>query len=293
MDGLNQSYTLGPEVFMGRNVLMMNPGIRGAMLDPRELIAGVQHFDIKPLGYPGGTELKFYIDAGQVQHVSERVTTQGGRLNAEGVMGDIVTQLLGTFWKPAPAVVPPPREAPIAAYWLPYEADRTREITLGNAANFFFTAGLTGCSVMVSGDPSAPRVAHINRTEEGSALFQRVVAQPLAAEEALVEQQARAHGVAFEKRTGKEAQTNRQLLFQELQTKVDARQSGRNTNHDILGYCKWGEHYRELCGVIGFRNQASGNWEFYYQRYRNQAAPPHLASLGFITGRDGALQRMA
>ena len=45
--------------------------------------------------------------------------------------------------------------------------------------------------------------------------------------------------------------------------------------------------------MIGFRNQASGNWEFYYQRYRNQAAPPHLASLGFITGRDGALQRMA
>jgi hypothetical protein len=147
---------------------------------------------------------------------------------------------------------------------------------------------------MVTGDPVAPRVAHINRTEAGSATFQAVVARPLlATDDPLERQRAQAQGTPFLSRTDKEVQTDRQLLFQELKTKVAARETGRNTANDLNGYCKWGEHYTSLCGVIGVRNQGSGVWSFYYQKFRTEPAPPEFANLGFVTRRDGDLKRLA
>jgi hypothetical protein len=50
---------------------------------------------------------------------------------------------------------------PIHAYWLPYTANRYCETTLGNAANYMFTATLTGCTIAV-GSGSTPKVSHIN-----------------------------------------------------------------------------------------------------------------------------------
>ncbi len=204
-----------------------------------------------------------------------------------------ILQAIGVIWRAAPDVRPPAREVPIRAYWLPYEADKTHEMMLGADANYFFTAGLSGCSVIVSGDPTAPRVAHINRTEESGDVFNRVVKAPRAAEDVIAQQRARATGGRFYSRVDKEAQTSRQLMFQELKTKVAARAAGRDTAGDLLGYCKWGEQYHSLACVMGVRNVASGAWTFHYQRYVNTAAPADLAHLGFITRREGPLTRIA
>ena len=298
MDNLNHAYRSDPLAFLTANVLTMNPSVAGALRDPRELLVGLQHFDIRPLPYEGGTELKFFIDAGQGQHFGDRQVGNGWRMGeAEdarmGAVRRATLQAVGVIWRAAPNVRPAPRETPLVGYWLPYKADRTFETVLGNQADFFFTAGLSGCCVVVSGDPLAPRVAHINRTEAGSATFQSVVAGPRAETEALARQWARAQGTSFTSRTGKEAQTGRQMMFQELQTKVAARAVGRDTSNDLLGHCKWGQQYRDLAGVVGVRDKATGVWAFYYQCYRNVTAPQALAGLGFITQRHGALQRMA
>jgi hypothetical protein len=296
MNGLNLAYRSSPTNFLKEHVLTFNPSHADQTRDPRELVTGLQHFDIRPLPYEGAAELKFFMDAGQAQHEGDRQVGTGGRLGTGGVIGAAMKQSIGVIWRPAADVLPEPRENPIKAYWLPYEADYTYETVLGAQANYFFTAGLSGCSVMVSGDPTAPRVTHINRTEAGSATFQAAVEQHIDKDdEAFAQRRAMVRGLQFTSRTGKEAKTNRQILFQELRTAIAARQTGRNTAQDILGYCKWGEHYRDLCGVIGVRNQGSGVWKFYYQCYRNVSAPTGgpLAALGFIMRRDGPLVEMA
>jgi len=294
MDGLNQQYRTSPTYFLSHSVLSMNPSIGAVNGDPRELLTGLQHFDIRPLRYPNAAELKFYIDGGQAQHFGDRQVGMGGPVSAIGTGRAPALQSVGVIWRPAPDVRPAPRENPILAYWLPYEADQTYEMVLGTNANYFFTAGLSGCCVMVTGDPSAPRVAHINRTDAGNATFQAVVANPLLATDDPVERRrAQIQGTAFPSRTDKEVQTNRQLLFQELKTKVAARAAARNTANDLHGYCKWGEHYDSLCAVAGVRNQGSSVWSFYYQKLKNEPAPPDLANLGFVTRRDGDLMRLA
>lgn len=51
-------------------------------------------------------------------------------------------------------------------YFLPYKPDAATEMTLGGAADFFFTSTLTGCTVHVSGPPNAPLVVHANAGAE-------------------------------------------------------------------------------------------------------------------------------
>jgi len=47
------------------------------------------------------------------------------------------------------------------AYYLPWdETGGALYMTLGGAADYFFTAGLSGCSIMISGNPTAPTVYH-------------------------------------------------------------------------------------------------------------------------------------
>ena len=53
---------------------------------------------------------------------------------------------------------------PIRAYWLPYEANKYCETTLGNAADYMFTATLTGCTIGV-GSGANPKISHINHQE--------------------------------------------------------------------------------------------------------------------------------
>jgi len=275
MDGMNHAFKVNPAYFMAHTALTMNPSCAGSSADPRELRTGIQHFDIVPSPIDGLADLKFYINAGMAQHVGDRIVGQSGSLDAGGI-GAIVPKAIGVIWRAAEDERPPEREAPIKAYWLPYQADKTYETTLTGGANYFFTAGLSGCSVIISGDPTAPRVAHVNRTEEGGDLYNRMVKPAIGPDHA--------------PHTSKENQTNRQFMFQELKTKVAARAAARDTSDDVLGYCKWGEQYRELAGVFGVRNQGTGAWKFYYQCYRSQPAPAEHATLGLIVVRDGPLR---
>jgi hypothetical protein len=47
-------------------------------------------------------------------------------------------------------------------YFLPYLPDHAITMTLGNAADWFFTSTLTGCTVQVNGPAATPRVTHAN-----------------------------------------------------------------------------------------------------------------------------------
>lgn len=56
----------------------------------------------------------------------------------------------------------------IAAYFLPYSDGAVHQLTLGNAANYFFTPPLTGCSFFLDKQWWSPTVSHINmQTAEG------------------------------------------------------------------------------------------------------------------------------
>ena len=53
---------------------------------------------------------------------------------------------------------------PITAYWLPWAGESAIEMDLNHKEDpdIFFTAGLSGCHFVVSGDPQRPHVAHNN-----------------------------------------------------------------------------------------------------------------------------------
>jgi hypothetical protein len=53
------------------------------------------------------------------------------------------------------------RSHTISAYWLPFKENKRRTIRLDNQANYFFTATLTGCSLVI-GSGANPFVSHIN-----------------------------------------------------------------------------------------------------------------------------------
>jgi hypothetical protein len=110
-------------------------------------------------------------------------------------------------------------ESPIHAYWLPFKMNRTYEMDLGSQADYFFTAGLSGCTVAVGGNPRAPHVAHINRMDgpELQGMFEKLV--PMSDAELLERQRARATGEHFQRTTPKATKaetTTRQVLLQEL-----------------------------------------------------------------------------
>lgn len=50
----------------------------------------------------------------------------------------------------------------LLAYYLPWKKNFSRVLKLGNAADYFFTSSLTGCTVQVYGSPRAPTVTHTN-----------------------------------------------------------------------------------------------------------------------------------
>jgi hypothetical protein len=52
-------------------------------------------------------------------------------------------------------------------YFLPWCSGRVIYMDIGNGANYFATAAMNGCSFTVSGNPIAPRVAHLNSTVGG------------------------------------------------------------------------------------------------------------------------------
>lgn len=52
--------------------------------------------------------------------------------------------------------------SPLRAYYLPWDANKSYYMTLGNQANFFFTAPMNGCAFLVKGPAATPTVCHAN-----------------------------------------------------------------------------------------------------------------------------------
>ena len=64
MDGMNHGYKVAATYFLKKNVLTCNPSIQSSSMDPRELLAGIQAFDIRPLAYPNAAELEVLHGSG-------------------------------------------------------------------------------------------------------------------------------------------------------------------------------------------------------------------------------------
>jgi hypothetical protein len=294
MDGLNHKFTTGTIRFLETFAVDINPS-RIINNDPAYFVSGVQFFDIHPLEYPNACIVKFYPPAQHSEHTSEPITS-GQRFNM--LTGTITPspQVSAFIQKPAPKTTKP-LETPFKAYWLTYEANATHEMDLGAACNFFFTAGLSGCTVVVSGNPQTPHVAHINRADgvELGRKFDKFMP----------------NRVQFNRPEPTKAETTtRAMMLQELQAAVKARAAGVNpklTGNNfpkrdgdpwavgkvielggpsrggphIFGVCDYALHYKganplqALACVVGMRNTATGNWHFYMQRL--DAKPGHMS----------------
>jgi len=179
-----------------------------------------------------------------------------------------------------------PNEPPIRANWLPFKMNRTYEMDLDNNAPYFFTAGLSGCTVVVAGDPQQPHAAHINRMENPDlpALMDRFRPQR-PSDAATGYQDLRPDPTKAET-------TSRQVLMQEIKAAAAARAAGtglRGANYArpplgpgpvggprvggnyIFGVVDFALHYQgptptdATANVVGYRNTATGNWHFVYQ----------------------------
>ena len=258
-------------------MLLPNPSVTSAQGDTRELQTRVHSFDIRLRAHETHVyDLKFWDMGATHPHVGTQVLGRGGR---DAGQGGVFTRSIGVIWKPAAMTTREEREPPIQAYWLPYEANHTYETFLGDQADYFFTAGLSGCSVVASGDPKRPRVAHINRVDEdmGTSLRDHIAsfAGP---------------SIDMMPPPTKAETTSREIMLQELKSTVDARREGRRG--DILGICKWGEHYNVMAAVFGIRDTANGVWSFYYQKYLSGPAPARSRNAGTTFWRDGNLTAM-
>jgi hypothetical protein len=296
MNGLNGLFKGNPIAFMQEHILHPNPGWSnsGGILDQRDLITGIQSFDILPPTETANLyNLKFW-DRG------------ASFLHEQSVLPGTFTRTMTpafqpTFWSHAKAFIvggDSPQdsrrsdESPIRAYWVPFRMNRTYELQLGTEANFMFTAGLSGCSVVVSGDPQRPTVAHINRMNGPE-----------------LEHMIQKYNPQYATPTKAET-TQRQIMLQELKSVVAARNAGlgavgkiprlrgvnygknelnpwalnprhaidvggprrQGTGNLIFGVCDFEHHYNGpsefdcLAQVTGVRNMNTGNWRFYYQR---------------------------
>lgn len=300
MDRNNLIFRTQPVAFLQYNLLHPNPswGLETHIVDPRDLQTGIQTFDIlNPAsgdrGSRGLHQLKFYDRGAQHLHHgtvlgsknAEKTFTASGRIDSLwDTFRDTVTEARTS------------NEPPIRAYWLPFKMNRTFEMDLNNQADFFFTAGLSGCTVVVSGSPQTPHVAHINRME-GSELTslidkyrpRRISTDPLGVHNF-------DGGYEDLRPTPTKAETTtRQILMQEIKGAAAAKAAGatvRGTNYTprdlgggtgvqvggpqlagnhIFGVVDFAQHYagtsalEATANVVGYRNTATGNWHFVYQ----------------------------
>jgi len=163
MDGINALFKARTVAFLTNNLLHPNPawGLETHIADPRDLQTGLQTFDIlKPdEGSHGVHELKFFDRGAQHLH-SATMERFDKKYSASGRTDSLWDKVKGTVSEARST-----NEPPIMAFWLPFKMNRTFEMDLDNRADFFFAAGLSGCTVVVSGNPQQPHAAHINRME--------------------------------------------------------------------------------------------------------------------------------
>jgi hypothetical protein len=296
MDRNNLIFLTQPVAFLTYNMLHPNPawGLETHVADSRDLETGIQTFDILSPDKEshGKHQLKFYDRGAQHLHSAFVDWEQGytKSFNPSGRIDSVIDSLKGLITDRRAS-----NEAPIRAYWLPFKMNRTYEMDLGTNADFFFTAGLSGCTVVVGGDPQAPHAAHINRMDgpELEAVFKRLA--PTTFEEEMERQRARSQGESFKSRMPKATKaesTTRQILMQEIKAAASARAAGtglRGTNftprttggvalggpqaagNHIFGVLDFERHYKgtsnleATASVTGVRDRGTGNWHFVYQ----------------------------
>jgi hypothetical protein len=291
MDGLNVLFSGNPIPFLKYNLLHPNPawGLETHVADPRDLETGLQSFDIlKPdEGSHGIHQLKFYDRGAQHLHGAkvenfQKTFQPGGRPDSffDKVKGTVEASRKSD-------------EGPIMAFWLPFKMNRTYEMDLDASANFFFTAGLSGCTVVVSGDPQHPHAAHINRMEntELQSLMDRFRPKRNSMDPLGVQNMDGGYEDLRPAPTKAET-TTRQTLMQEIKAAAAARAAGtslRGNNYQprrtgavqvggpkatgthIFGVVDFALHYEgptaldATANVVGIRNTATGNWHFVYQ----------------------------
>jgi hypothetical protein len=259
---------------------------------------GVHPFDIIALPYANAFALKFWDRGGNAHHLEvQAYGTGSSRIEENPTEQNVTTTRIGKFWRQAGTDLSQlnrSNEKWMNAYWLPWAMNRTYEMDLNADADLFFTAGLSGCTFVVSGDPLTPHVAHINRMD-GADLTgkmdqlrpQRVSVDPLG---------IRNFDGGYEdlRPTPTKAETTtRQVLMQEIKASAAARAAGtgiRGTNYGrrnagginiggpqmngnhIFGVVDWALHYSgprtddALASVVGLRDPVTHHWKFYFQK---------------------------
>ena len=125
--GLNRSFISNPKSFMRGHIIEMSWGNLPAKDNAQVFL---EDFDLVANGVGAGGTPRCRLESYTTSHL--------GLAKAHG-----------------------PDSHPIRAYWLPYQANSHCETTLGNQAEFMFTATLTGCTLAV-GSGMSPKVSHIN-----------------------------------------------------------------------------------------------------------------------------------
>lgn len=291
MDGMNLLFKIGPVAFLEYNLLHPNPawGLDAHVSDARDLVTGTHAFDIlKPDdGSHGVHQLKFFDRGAQHLHGAtverfEKTFSASGRPDSwwDRVSGSVMERRSSN-------------ETPIIAHWLPFRMNRTFEMDLDNSADFFFTAGLSGCTVVISGDPQRPHAAHINRMENPDlpALMDRFRPRRVSTDPLGVQNLDGGYEDLRPAPTKSET-TSRQVLMQEIKAAAAAKAAGtrlrgnnfqprtvgntviggpENAGNYIFGVVDFDLHYKgptpldATANVVGYRNSATGNWRFVYQ----------------------------
>jgi hypothetical protein len=158
-----------------------------------------------------------------------------------------------------------PQATGFKVYYLPWRHDALSFIELGNEADYFFTASLTGCTVYVAGPLASPTVFHANgKSLRGMGTDAASVARTqnyMNYVLAMVEEERGIAGDAQMLRspggTSAPANVRDDYRFKSIQYQ-DAKIAKHGTNVDGLST-------KACTTVAGSRNPASGAWTFWYQ----------------------------
>jgi hypothetical protein len=124
---------------------------------------------------------------------------------------------------------------PIRAYWVPWSANSSWSVQLGNAADFFFTATMDGCSLAISSG-AAPVVTHGN--------YRSVVNPDRASALRTIAEMASHHTTNLNTDVAK--------ILSKDQYAATHQQKLQGINN--------------LVTVVGFRDTIHNTWSFYWQR---------------------------
>ncbi len=133
--------------------------------------------------------------------------------------------------RPCDLVLDPANASPLTAYWCPYRPDAATTLAPGAAADFLFTANMTGCTFLVTGSGTGmARVSHSNAQTIGDLIHQHL---------------------GGDRGRAAIAQKGLQKLMgqQALGAPVTARHSFGS----------------ELTTIVGVRNTGTGSWSFHRQ----------------------------